>query len=349
MAAAQTLIVGAVVQGGAKTVLVRAGGPALNQFGLQGMVDPYLEIYTSGSTPVATNNDWPSSLSSMFTSVGAFAYQTGSKDAAVAGNVYGSFTAQIKGTGAGVVLVELYDVSGGTSSRFVNGSTRNIVGTGDNILIVGFYIAGTGSKRLLIRGIGPGLAQFGVKGTLADPLLKVYDSRNVLVASNDTWDPALSSTFSSSGRFRCRQAARTQPCWLRCRPERRTQPRFQAPMADQGTGSLRFTRCPSFIRTGRMGQRGRIASAAKDDWLSLMLIWLQLRDVILFLEEMERVVGSSCGRQVLQRWISGSVRSENLSDGIQGAGTQFFILPEVSFGCRVAVSRAPSGGLGLRR
>lgn len=201
MAAGQTLIVGAVVSGGAKTVLVRAGGPALNQFGLQGMVDPRLEIYSGVGALLANNDDWPVSLSTTFASVGAFGYATGSKDAAITQSLNGSFTAQAKGTGEGVVLVEMYDVTGGTSARLINGSARNIVGTGDNILIAGFNISGSGTKRLLIRGIGPGLAQFGVSGTLADPLLKVYDSNNVLIASNDTWDPSLASTFASLGAF----------------------------------------------------------------------------------------------------------------------------------------------------
>jgi hypothetical protein len=72
MAAGQTLIVGAVVSGGTKTVLVRAGGPALNQFGLQGMVDPRLEIYSVDGALLAANEDWPVSLLKTFASVGAY-------------------------------------------------------------------------------------------------------------------------------------------------------------------------------------------------------------------------------------------------------------------------------------
>jgi hypothetical protein len=112
------------------------------------------------------------------------------------------------------VLVEMYDVTGGTSARLINGSARNIVGTGDNILIAGFNISGTGTKRLLIRGIGPGLAQFNVSGTLADPLLKVYDSNNVLVAVNDTWTRSLAATFSAVGAFALPAGSKERrPCW----------------------------------------------------------------------------------------------------------------------------------------
>ena len=65
----QTLSVGGVVNG-SKDILVRAGGPVLNQFGLTGMTDPRLALYTSGSTPVATNDDWSGALAATFRSVG---------------------------------------------------------------------------------------------------------------------------------------------------------------------------------------------------------------------------------------------------------------------------------------
>lgn len=56
LVAGQTLIVGGVVSGGSKNFLVRAGDPALVQFGLPGMADPKLDLYTTGSAPVASNN-----------------------------------------------------------------------------------------------------------------------------------------------------------------------------------------------------------------------------------------------------------------------------------------------------
>lgn len=201
MAVGQTLTVGAVVKGGPKNILLRAGGPALNQFGLQGIADPNLTLYTTGSTPIATNDDWPNSLASTVTSIGAFPYNAGSKDAALTQSLDSSFTAQTKGTGAGVVLVEIYDVTGGTATRLVNVSARNIVGTGANVLIAGFNISGTGTMRLLIRGVGPGLAQFGVAGALFDPLIQVFDSKSALLATNDSWDASLASIFGSVGAF----------------------------------------------------------------------------------------------------------------------------------------------------
>ena len=201
MATGQTLIVGAVVSGGAKTILVRAAGPALNQFGLSGMTDPRLELYTTGISPISANDDWPSTLSATFNSVGAFPFSAGSKDAALSQSLNGAFTVQAKGIGTGTVLVEAYDVTGGTTPRLVNVSARNSVGTGANILIAGFAISGTGTKQLLIRAVGPTLGAFGVTGVLADPKLEVFNANGVSIGTNDNWPATLAPVMAQVGAF----------------------------------------------------------------------------------------------------------------------------------------------------
>ena len=85
-------------------------------------------------------------------------------------------------------------------SRLTNISARNRVGTGADILIAGFTIAGTGTKKLLIRAVGPTLSSFGLSNVLADPKLAVHDGSK-LIAENDDWSPALVSTFASVGAF----------------------------------------------------------------------------------------------------------------------------------------------------
>lgn len=201
LATGQTLTLGAVVSGVSKQVLVRAAGPALNKFGLVGLNDPRIDLFQSGSTPSATNNDWDSSLSPIFSSVGAFAFDAGSKDAAILEILNGAFTVQANGTGPGTILVEAYDVSGGTNSKLVNVSARNYVGTGDNILIAGFAISGSGTKQLLIRAIGPALRAFGVDRVLADPVVTIFDSQSKSLNFNDNWNSSLSSVFSQVGAF----------------------------------------------------------------------------------------------------------------------------------------------------
>ena len=207
--AGEALTLGAVVSGGAKQILIRAAGPALTAFGLNGLADPTLELFTGGSTtPTAINDDWPGALAGTFATVGAFAFAPGSKDAAISQVLTGAVTVQASGPGTGVILVEAYDIAGGTSPRLVNLSARNRVGTDDDILIAGFSISGVGSKQVLIRAVGPTLRTFGVPSPLADPTLRVIDKNGVTVGSNDNWSAALSPTFVQVGAFPLATASR---------------------------------------------------------------------------------------------------------------------------------------------
>jgi hypothetical protein len=60
-----------------------------------------------------------------------------------------------------------------------------------------------GSERLLIRGSGPALAEFGVAGTLPDPLLSLYSGTNAVLGTNHGWGgiPEISSVASAVGAF----------------------------------------------------------------------------------------------------------------------------------------------------
>jgi VCBS repeat protein len=72
------------------------------------------------------------------------------------------------------------------AGQLLNISTRMRVLTGDNVLIGGLIITGTDPKKVLIRGIGPSLANFGVTNALGDTTLELYQG-NTLLASNDNW------------------------------------------------------------------------------------------------------------------------------------------------------------------
>jgi N-acetylneuraminic acid mutarotase len=80
---------------------------------------------------------------------------------------------------------EVFVVS--TTANFANISTRLKVETGDHALIGGFIVTGTGSKRILLRAIGPSLP---VPGALANPSLELHNSAGQLVAANDNWQNA---------------------------------------------------------------------------------------------------------------------------------------------------------------
>ena len=105
----------------------------------------------------------------------------------------------ITGTG-GTILV-----SDSEPSTFANVSTRGFVST-TSTLIGGFVIEGSTSRTVLIRGDGPALSMFGVPNTLPDPVLTVYNSGGVAIATNSGWttngNPAAISTAATvAGAF----------------------------------------------------------------------------------------------------------------------------------------------------
>lgn len=111
------LIAGFAISGDtAKSVLVRAVGPTLTQFGVGGTLsDPQLKLFDSSGRQIAENDDWggTTTLSGAFGSVGAFSLSAGSKDAALVASLSpGSYTAQVSGAagGTGVALVEVYEI-----------------------------------------------------------------------------------------------------------------------------------------------------------------------------------------------------------------------------------------------
>ena len=87
--------------------------------------------------------------------------------------------------------------------RLANISTRAQTGAGSAVLTAGFVIGPGPDKPVLIRAIGPTLSGFGVSGSLADPVLTVFNSAGAIIATNDNWGgtTALSSAFTSVGAF----------------------------------------------------------------------------------------------------------------------------------------------------
>lgn len=195
--ASDTLIAGFVVSGtDSKPVLIRGIGPTLAGFGVGGALSAVrLEVFR-GQTSIAVGTDWgaaannPSEVAAVSARVGAFALQANSRDAALVLNLApGAYSAVITGQAgaSGVALVEVYDATAGTiplAQRVVNIATRATAGTGDNALIAGFYVGGSVPKRVLIRGVGPALTQFGVTGALALPQLSIASGATVLAQNS---------------------------------------------------------------------------------------------------------------------------------------------------------------------
>ncbi|MBI5767233.1 MAG: DUF1800 family protein [Verrucomicrobia bacterium] len=204
---ADNIFGGFVIAGGPKTVLVRAIGPGLAAFGVPGtLTDPTLTIFDSKNAAVASNDNWNAADATQFSGVGAFPLPTGSKDAVVVTTLQpGAYTAQISGVGTantGVALLEVYDVGG--AGQLVNIATRLSVGTGANAAVAGFVVApGAGTRKLLVRGVGPALAAFGLGGTLPDPKLTVLDAvgSEVAVVNANGGASALTAAAGPAGAF----------------------------------------------------------------------------------------------------------------------------------------------------
>jgi hypothetical protein len=77
----------------------------------------------------------------------------------------------------------------GNNAQLLNVSTRLPVGLDDNALIEGFIVQGPvgSTKKIIVRAIGPWLANFGITDALANPTLAIYNSNNEVVASNNDW------------------------------------------------------------------------------------------------------------------------------------------------------------------
>ncbi len=195
------LIAGLVLAGPEKTkLIVRGVGPGLQSFGLQDTLpDPAITIYR-GSNPILSNGDWeeaPDDLTAYFVQVGAFPLENQSGDSALYMELEpGAYTVHLADSTdrQGVGLAEVYVVEPQVSgSGLVNLSARAEVGSGARVLIPGFVIGGSEPRRVLIRGVGPGLGPLGVTNFLADPEIEVYEGQDLL-AQNLDWsdsDPSV--------------------------------------------------------------------------------------------------------------------------------------------------------------
>jgi hypothetical protein len=140
-------------------------------------------------------------LRDAFAAVGAFPLSADSADAALLRTLAGAHTAAFHVTSPGLGLIEIYDAGRNASARLVNLSARYPAGAGDAALVAGFVIDGATEKTLLIRGIGPGLGQFGLADALRDPKIEVFDGTARKLAENDDWTPPLGAVFGRVGAF----------------------------------------------------------------------------------------------------------------------------------------------------
>jgi hypothetical protein len=84
--------------------------------------------------------------------------------------------------------VEAYDLDQTAVAQLSNISTRGFVETGDDVMIGGFIVGRTeDSATVVVRAIGPSLAEAGVANPLEDPVLELHEGSGAIVAFNDDW------------------------------------------------------------------------------------------------------------------------------------------------------------------
>ncbi|MDQ6624154.1 MAG: hypothetical protein M3Y86_11815, partial [Verrucomicrobiota bacterium] len=190
-----------------KNVLLRAIGPSLADYKVNGpLADPTLALFdTSGR--ITSNDDWKindDTHQSQEASIPEKLRPTRAAESVIIATLAPNhlYTAIVRGKdgGTGVALVEAYDMDTGTTAILSNISTRGVVGTDDNVMIGGFMVAESGPAKVVVRGLGPSLTQFGVAGALQDPVLRIFDSNGNELVRNDDWNTDQAAELTALGR-----------------------------------------------------------------------------------------------------------------------------------------------------
>ena len=197
---------GFIVQGtGPVTVIIRAIGPSLGSLGVPNpLANPVLQLQgdrrrqhrptTTGELTRNKKSSIPGSRRPMISRQPLWRHlNPGAYTAIMSGN----------GGGTGVGLVEIFDLSAsGATAKLGNISTRAFVSTGGDIVIAGFILGGgPENDPIIIRGIGPSLADAGLSPVLADPTLELRNSNGAVVDSNNDWqdDQAQAAIITAAG------------------------------------------------------------------------------------------------------------------------------------------------------
>jgi hypothetical protein len=186
------LIGGFIITGGPKNVVIRGIGPSLAKYNIANpLSDPYLELHGGTGALIAQNNDWQENPSRAAAIQASGLAPQDSRESALLVNLQsGNYTAVLGGVNGsvGVGLVEVYDTDGaGAAAKAVNVSTRGYVSTGDSVMIGGFIVGGSDFGNIVVRGIGPSLANFGIANPLQNPELDLYDGNGRKLISVDNW------------------------------------------------------------------------------------------------------------------------------------------------------------------
>ncbi len=195
-------IAGFIVTGTqSKQIVIRGLGPTLTQDVSGALADPFLSLFDGNGKVLWTNNNWKDSQQAAIQETGLA--PTNDLESAILRTVEpGNYTAILSGKNGttGIGLVEVYDVGNPFVAQLANVSTRGFVGTGQAVIIGGFIAGGgTNSIQVVVRGLGPSLAQHGVSGALADPFLRLLDSNGNVLTNNNDWKDSQQAAIQTTG------------------------------------------------------------------------------------------------------------------------------------------------------
>ncbi len=207
----ENVLIGGFIVGGTtrKTVVVRALGPSLGANSIEGALeDPRLELYDSTGLLVAQNDNWKIDAKTLGSQQALIEATTiapsDERESALVATIYPQqgYTGVVRGKNGlkGVAVVEVYDLTSSTAASLANISTRGFVESGDAVMIGGFILGGSdGGSEVLVRALGPSLAQFGITNHLANPTLELFNANGQAIVSNDDWTDANGPAIQATG------------------------------------------------------------------------------------------------------------------------------------------------------
>ena len=183
-------------------------------------VIPSAPVITAQPAALQTNSGRPITLAVTAVGTNSFSFtylwfKNGSVITSATGSTYSIAKSTVNDTGDYTVVIrnslgfttsQTVHVGVDETARIVNLATRGTTTSSASPLIVGFVVQGLGTKRVMLRAVGPSLEQFSVPGFLIDPMLRVYNGSGVLIYTNDNWNqsndvPGIASSPQRLGAF----------------------------------------------------------------------------------------------------------------------------------------------------
>lgn len=137
-------------------------------------------IWTKDGATVPSSNAWTKVLTFdplRETDLGKYVHRTKSNDAVVSAP---------------------FVMGAGRTGGLTNLSVRANAGAGEETMIAGFILDG-GDLPLLVRGIGPGLTQYGVQQVVPDPGLVIRDQSNEITRNDDWHQETSAAAIAAAG------------------------------------------------------------------------------------------------------------------------------------------------------